>query len=186
MSLSIFADSGKPKFSSTPSNPHGETVTTAGNQPLPLDDAGAVWRVVSGQVDVFYIHPEPGQSRGSRQHLCRVEEGGSIFAIDGVRGTHDGGLLAVGVGPATLLKFPKADLVRLSLQPVWRHGVAEMIDDWIERVSRASDPGVPPRRPRSARSRSGDDRRLENHRERPRRRDLGAALPSMVSDSWDG
>ena len=64
----------------------GATVTTAGHAPLPLDDADAVWRVIVGQVDVFYLQPEPGQTRGSRRHLCRVEEGGSIFAIDGVRG----------------------------------------------------------------------------------------------------
>ena len=124
--------------------PFGETVRTAGNQPLPLDDAGAVWRVVAGQVDVFYIQPEPGQARGSRHHLCRVEEGGSIFAMDGVRSTREGELLAVGVGQARLRKFPKADLVRLSLEPVWRRGVADMIDDWIDRISRAIDPGAAP------------------------------------------
>jgi NHLM bacteriocin system ABC transporter peptidase/ATP-binding protein/NHLM bacteriocin system ABC transporter ATP-binding protein len=123
----------------------GETVTTAGNAPLPLDDADAVWRVSVGQVDVFYLQPEPGQTRGSRRHLCRVEEGGSIFAIDGVRGSSSGRLLAVGVGPAKLLKFPKAELVRLCHEPEWRSGVAEMIDDWVDRVSRATDPGDPPR-----------------------------------------
>ena len=125
--------------------PYGENVVTAGNHPLPLDDTGAVWRVVSGQVDVFYVEPpEPGRSRGSRRHLCRVEDGGSIFAIDGVRGDQRGGLLAVGVGSAKLHKFPKAELVRLSLDPDWRHAVADMIDDWIDHISRATDPGEPP------------------------------------------
>ena len=124
--------------------PFGENVSTAGNHPLPLDDPGAVWRVVSGQVDVFYVEPpEPGRSRGSRRHLCRVEDGGSIFAIDGVRGDQRGGLLAVGVGSAKLHKFPKAELVRLSLDPDWRYAVADMIDDWIDRISRATDPGEP-------------------------------------------
>ena len=124
---------------------YGETVETAGNNPLPLDDAGAVWRVTAGQVDVFYVDPpEPGQERGRRRHLCRVEEQGSIFAIDGDRSRDRGGLLAVGVGAARLLKFPKADLLRLSLEPDWRRGVAEMIDDWVDRISRATGPGEPP------------------------------------------
>jgi hypothetical protein len=45
----------------------GEEVTAAGNQPLALDDPGVVWRVTSGQVDVFYSRPEPGQDRGRRR-----------------------------------------------------------------------------------------------------------------------
>ena len=38
----------------------GEVVTAAGNQPLALDDPGAVWRVTSGQIDVFYLRPGSG------------------------------------------------------------------------------------------------------------------------------
>ena len=53
---------------------------------------------------------------GRRRHLCRVEEGGSIFAISGVRGRSGGGLLAVGAGTAQLLKFARGDLIRLSFE----------------------------------------------------------------------
>ena len=121
-----------------------EVVTTAGNRPLPLDDPGAVWRVTSGQVDVFYLRPESGQDQGRRHHLLRVEEGGSIFGLEGVRSAEAGGLLAVGVGPASLLKVAKADLLRLSLESEWRREVAGLVDDWIERISRATSPGDPP------------------------------------------
>ena len=120
-------------------------VTAAGNQPLPLDDPGAVWRVTAGQVDVFYLRPEPGQGRGRRRHLCRVEEGGSIFGLEGVRSGEQGDLLAVGVGPARLLKVPKADLLRLSLESDWRRDVAGLVDDWVDRISRATLTGDPPR-----------------------------------------
>ncbi len=116
----------------------GEVVTTAGNQPLPLDDPGAVWRVVSGQVDVFYVRPEPGRDIGRRHHLCRVEDGGSIFGLEGVRSGESGNLLAVGVGPARLIKVPKAELLRLSLESDWRRDVAALIDDWVDRISRAA------------------------------------------------
>jgi NHLM bacteriocin system ABC transporter peptidase/ATP-binding protein/NHLM bacteriocin system ABC transporter ATP-binding protein len=121
-----------------------EVVTTAGNRPLPLDDPGAVWRVASGQVDVFYLRPESGQVQGRRHHLCRVEEGGSIFGLEGVRSAEAGGLLAVGVGPARLLKVSKADLLRLSLESEWRRDVAGLVDDWVERISRATSIGDPP------------------------------------------
>ncbi|MFO0909216.1 MAG: NHLP family bacteriocin export ABC transporter peptidase/permease/ATPase subunit [Isosphaeraceae bacterium] len=125
--------------------PFRDLVSTSGNHPLPLDDPGAVWQVLEGRVDVYYVEPaDPGQTRGRRRHLCRVEEGGSIFAIDGVRSEEQGGLLAVGVGQAQLAKFPKAALLRLSLEPDWRRTVAGMIDEWIDLISRATDPGVTP------------------------------------------
>jgi hypothetical protein len=38
--------------------PLGEWVTAAGNQLLALDDPGAVWRVMDGHVDVFYLNME--------------------------------------------------------------------------------------------------------------------------------
>ena len=60
-----------------------------------------------GGVDVFFTQLEPGARAGNRRHLCRVEEGGSIFAISGVRGRSGGGLVAVGAGPAQLLKFAR-------------------------------------------------------------------------------
>jgi NHLM bacteriocin system ABC transporter ATP-binding protein len=123
----------------------GEVVTAAGNQPLALDDPSAVWRVTSGHVDVFYSRPEPGQDRGHRRHLCRVEEGGSIFGLDGKKSGEQGELLAVGVGPARLLKVPKAALLRLSLESDWRADVAALVDDWVDRISRATSGGDPPK-----------------------------------------
>jgi NHLM bacteriocin system ABC transporter peptidase/ATP-binding protein/NHLM bacteriocin system ABC transporter ATP-binding protein len=122
----------------------GDVVTAAGNQPLPLDDVGSVWRVTSGQVDVFYLRPEPGQDRGRRRHVCRVEEGGSIFGLEGARSGEQGDLRVVGVGPARLFKVSKADLLRLSLDSDWRRDVAALIDNWVDRLSRAASTGDPP------------------------------------------
>ena len=39
-----------------------------------------------------------------------------MFGLEGVRSGEQGDLLAVGVGPARLLKVPKTDLLRLSLE----------------------------------------------------------------------
>ncbi len=80
---------------------------------------------------------EPGAVAGRRRHLCRVEEGGSIFAISGVRGRSGGGLVAVGAGPAELLKFSRGDLIRLSFEEGLTEQVALLIDDWLYRVGLA-------------------------------------------------
>ena len=122
----------------------GEVVTASGNQRVPLDDPGAVWRVTSGRLDVFYVRPEPDQGRGRRVHLCRVEEGGSMFGLERIRTDEHGDLLAVGVGPARLLKVAKTDLLRLSLDSEWRRDVAALVDDWVDRISRATSTGDPP------------------------------------------
>ncbi len=97
----------------------------------------AVWLVTSGGVDVFFTLMEPGAVAGRRRHLCRVEEGGSIFAISGVRGRSGGGLVAVGAGPAELLKFSRGDLIRLSFEEGLSEQVALLVDDWLHRVGLA-------------------------------------------------
>ena len=96
-----------------------------------------VWLVTSGGVDVFFTLMEPGALAGRRRHLCRVEEGGSIFAISGVRGRSGGGLVAVGAGPAELLKFSRGDLIRLSFEEGLADQVALLVDDWLRRVGLA-------------------------------------------------
>jgi NHLM bacteriocin system ABC transporter peptidase/ATP-binding protein/NHLM bacteriocin system ABC transporter ATP-binding protein len=117
--------------------PYSRPEETAANRPLALDDPEAVWWVSSGSVDVYFTHVEPGATAGRRRHLCRVEEGGSIFAISGVRGRAGGGLLAVGAGTAQLLKFARGDLIRLSFEEELSDQVAVLIDDWVVRVGRA-------------------------------------------------
>ena len=117
--------------------PYSRPEQTAANLPLALDDPEAVWWVSSGSVDVYFTQVEPGATAGRRRHLCRVEEGGSIFAISGVRGRSGGGLLAVGAGTAQLLKFARGDLIRLSFEEELSDQVAVLIDDWLIRVGRA-------------------------------------------------
>ena len=99
--------------------PYSQPEQTAANLPLPLDDPEAVWWVSSGSVDVFFIQLEPGMTTGRRRHLCRVEEGGSIFAISGVRGRAGGGLLAVGAGQraAPEIRAGRSDPAQLRGRP---------------------------------------------------------------------
>ncbi len=117
--------------------PYSRPERTAANLPLALDDSEAVWWVCSGSVDVFFTQLEPGAGDGRRRHLCRVEEGGSIFAIKDDRARSGGGLLAVGAGSAQLLKFARGDLIRLSFEEGLSEQVAVLIDDWVIRVGRA-------------------------------------------------
>jgi NHLM bacteriocin system ABC transporter peptidase/ATP-binding protein/NHLM bacteriocin system ABC transporter ATP-binding protein len=117
--------------------PFSRPERTSANMPLELDDPAAVWLVNTGSVDVFFTLMEPGAAAGRRRHLCRVDEGGSIFAIRGVRGRTGGGLVAVGAGPAELLKFSRGDLIRLSFEEGLTEQVALLLDDWLYRVGRA-------------------------------------------------
>ncbi len=117
--------------------PYSRSEQTAANLPLALDDPDAVWWVSSGSVDVYFTPVQSGATAGRRRHLCRVEEGGSIFAISGVRGRSGGGLLAVGAGTAQLQKFARGDLIRLSFEEDLSDQVAVLIDDWVVRVGRA-------------------------------------------------
>jgi NHLM bacteriocin system ABC transporter peptidase/ATP-binding protein/NHLM bacteriocin system ABC transporter ATP-binding protein len=121
-----------------------EEIATAANLPLELVDAGAVWRVVEGKVDLFHVPHDEACGYGERRHLCRIDEGGSIFAIDGASGEGHGVLMAVGVGPARLRKSARAELMRCSFHPAMRRDVAAMIDDWVERISRAVISGQEP------------------------------------------
>jgi NHLM bacteriocin system ABC transporter peptidase/ATP-binding protein/NHLM bacteriocin system ABC transporter ATP-binding protein len=117
--------------------PFSQPEKTSANHPLPLDDPESVWWVMGGQVDVFFTLPGLDGKPGRRRHLCRVDEGGSIFAISGVRGHLGGGLIAVGVGTADLLRFARGDLIRLSFEERLAEQVALLIDDWILRLGRA-------------------------------------------------
>jgi len=123
--------------------PYSQPEETAAHLPLPLDDTQAVWWVVSGVIDIFFTHLEPGTTAGQRRHLCRVEEGGSIFAISGARGRAGGGLMAVGTGAAQLLKLARGDLIRLSFEKGLSEQIAVLIDDWVVRVGRAMGRLVP-------------------------------------------
>jgi NHLM bacteriocin system ABC transporter ATP-binding protein len=117
---------------------------TSANHPLPLDDPESVWWVRGGQVDLFFTLPGLNGEPGRRRHLCRVDDGGSIFAISGVRGRLGGGLLAVGVGQADLLRFARGDLIRLSFDEPLAEQVSLLIDDWILRIGRVLNPGGTP------------------------------------------
>jgi NHLM bacteriocin system ABC transporter peptidase/ATP-binding protein/NHLM bacteriocin system ABC transporter ATP-binding protein len=131
------AEIAAPRFIVEELLPYSQPESTAANRPLSLDDAEAVWWVSSGGVDVFYTESGSDTTPGNRRHLCRIEEGGSIFAISGVRGRSGGGLVAVGAGPAQLLKFARGDLIRLSFEEGLSVQVAVLVDDWLLRVGRA-------------------------------------------------
>ncbi len=151
LARAVEPEAASPRFLVEELLPYSQPEQTAAHLPLPLDDAQAVWWVVSGVIDIFFTQLQPGATTGPRRHLCRVEEGGSIFAISGARGRSGGGLVAVGTGAAQLLKLARGDLIRLSFEKGLSEQIAVLIDDWVIRVGRALGRLVPFQPVRSSR-----------------------------------
>ena len=172
--------SDPPRFIVEELLPYSRPERTAANLPLPLDDPGGR---LAGSRRAASTSSSPSssrvRSRAGRRHLCRVEEGGSIFAISGVRGRSGGGLVAVGAGPAELLKFSRGDLIRLSFEEGLSEQVAVLIDDWLLRVGLALCRAAGTRTTPGARPGRGRRLRGGHAVRRPRRGRLG---PPPVRD----
>ena len=95
-------------------------------------------------MDLFFALPGLDGEPGRRRHLCRVDDGGSIFAISGVRGRMGASCWPSESARAELLRFARGDLIRLSFEENLAEQVALLIDDWILRIGRVLNPGVIP------------------------------------------
>ena len=117
----------------------GVRTVARGNEPLRLDGGESLWVVLSGRVDVFLTMSTTGGGAGARQHLFRIETGGSLFgwpAVDGSKAT----FIAVG-GPGTeLLELTRAN-VTASLSP---QDLQQYVDSWVRALSTSAAQGPTP------------------------------------------
>ncbi len=116
---------------------------TAANQPVSLEGASCLWRVISGQVDVFHVPVQPDGQAAPRRHVCRVDEGGALLAVEGSRREGQWGLLGVGVGEAELNGVAIEELERIGLDDQTRCEAAAWVDGWIDRITLALVPKAP-------------------------------------------
>lgn len=98
----------------------------AGNAPLHLDDGRAIWRVVSGTVQVFGVPTESGRAVGARNFLFELTAPALLFAADGAPAGMT--LLAVAVGAARVVRGERHDHSALSLSHA---ELTAALDRWV-------------------------------------------------------
>ena len=85
----------------------GETVATAGNRPVRLDDPGSVWLVERGSLDVFFVSVRDGVTEAPFRHVLRLETGRLAF---GAASAEELWLVAKGLPDTVLRRMSAADL----------------------------------------------------------------------------
>ena len=127
----------------------GETVPSAGNRPVILDDPGVAWFVESGALDIFIAERAGKEMASAFKHAVRAGTGCWAFGI--AENDLDGTLQLVGKGlPGTLLlRVPLRDLLR---QMDTRSGsdpasaaLINAADAWIEELGAAVSREIRPR-----------------------------------------
>ncbi|HEV3258812.1 MAG TPA: NHLP bacteriocin export ABC transporter permease/ATPase subunit [Gemmataceae bacterium] len=120
----------------------GAAREVAGNHPLVLDDADAVWMVRSGWLDVFGVPPPRTKVPSARVRLCRVEAGQALFGV----GLGKGSLLAVGDPATQVARLGRARVGELAQQPDLSGPFANLVDAWARGLTTGVLRRRPPRR----------------------------------------
>ena len=117
----------------------GESVASAANQPINLDDASIAYLVLEGAIDVFLFETDDGGASSPASHLLRAGAGQIVFGID----SHGSHLLAVGKG------LPGARLARLQRSAFadreLADELADQVDRWISAIGGAVAARIDPR-----------------------------------------
>ncbi|MBY0512333.1 MAG: hypothetical protein K2P78_00290, partial [Gemmataceae bacterium] len=127
-----------------PSSPDERPVP--GNDPLPLDDPGAVWQVVDGWADVFAVLPGSGDSRGPRVHLFRADTGDHLFGVAAGAGAPR--LVAVGTVSTVVRRTGRSELREAVASAGQPAQLAPLLDRWVRGLTAAISRGRRP--PRNA------------------------------------
>jgi NHLM bacteriocin system ABC transporter ATP-binding protein len=110
----------------------GTLVEVRGNNPLLLNTSDYVWLVNTGNVDIFSVHVEHGETVGSRRHLVRLEPGHIFFGIDSEQYDKERALIAVGTIGSSVLQLDAVRLKKLTAtQEFTAIGFAALVEQWI-------------------------------------------------------
>lgn len=114
----------------------GEEIDAMPSRPLMVDDPNFMWLVASGRVDLFTIALEDGQQVGTRKHFLTIEAGQAFFGIDTDRFGFEWAFIAVGRTGTQLQRYPLDQLQFLGRIPAHRGRLAQMVEKWVEELSR--------------------------------------------------
>ncbi len=114
------------------------------NHQIRLDEAGSVFLVETGFLNVFAYRTKGGEQLGPRLHLCRAEPGDILPGVRDASGQIQ--LVAAGVPGTTVVKFPASRLEEAERQPERRDDLAVVIERWVLHQSESAALQPPPRR----------------------------------------
>jgi ATP-binding cassette subfamily C protein len=115
----------------------GEDVPASGNTPVRLDDAGSVWLVTSGQVDVFAVAARDGTA-GARFYLWSAEAGAALPGCAGAA------WIAVGTPGTRLRRVRVEDLAAQAGGADGAAAVASVVEGIVAALATAAAPPAQP------------------------------------------
>ena len=127
----------------------GETVPSAGNKPVTLDDPGVAWFVQRGALDIFIAEHAGGEVASAFEHAVRIGPGRWAYGV--TESDFDNPLRLIGKGlPGTvLLRVPLRGLLENAATHLEANSAAcaliNAVDAWIEDLGAAVSREIKPR-----------------------------------------
>jgi NHLM bacteriocin system ABC transporter ATP-binding protein len=110
--------------------------------PFPIDDAGKMWLVLEGKLDLFVAEMHEGDALGARHHLMRVETGNPVFGFQ-VPGDSPLGVIANATEGSRVVCLRQEQLRGSKGNNVGLGG--PLVDKWLENLSSALSPKPGPK-----------------------------------------
>lgn len=102
------------------------------------------WYVMGGRVDVFAVPLDGNQVVGARKHLFRAGVGQVLIGLPREPNDLRIGFLGVG-GPGTKLRaLTRADLQKVATDPMEKHLLGALLDEWIDALCMSLGGGAAP------------------------------------------
>ncbi|MGA8311497.1 MAG: NHLP bacteriocin export ABC transporter permease/ATPase subunit [Terriglobales bacterium] len=111
----------------------GTLEAPASNAPFSLRDAGSVWIVERGRLDLFLVSGLNGRPTGARYPVMRVEEGEAVFGV-GENIAANAQLIASAFPDTKLLRIPSTLFRELASLAGDAHARL-LLENWINRLS---------------------------------------------------
>ncbi len=112
---------------------------------FPIESGTRAWLVREGSVDVFF---EPGQGRGPRRHVCRVEAGNALLGLPALEGNDT--VRAVPGPDAALIDVDLARLLSRAGDAAVGPEVVALVEGWLQALAAGlSEDQLPPRTSRT-------------------------------------
>lgn len=128
-------------MTSTPSN----TIPLAANKTAYLQSQESVWRVQSGQVEVFYMEVDKeGKAKSPRTYFFTAQTGDVIFSLQTAKMDNRGFVLLAVSNQATLEEIPQTVFYE-KLKIGDSADSVKSLERWIDHVSEGIKSGNPPR-----------------------------------------